>query len=82
MSKSAKKAPVKMLVPDNQRCEMMDNKDRRCERRHEYRMTRTDETETRLCRLCAYKERDQRQHHPDYFDTVHFIAINRYVPVG
>lgn len=76
-----KKPLPKLIVPDAQCCEMMDNKGRRCTRRHVYQMVRADCTTMRLCRTDAYKLRDQIQHYPDTFATVRFVAINKYTPV-
>jgi isopentenyldiphosphate isomerase len=63
-------------VPVKLRCSMIDTKGKGCERKIEYRVIREDGTEQELCRVCAFKLRDQIQHYPNYFDSVRFVALN------
>lgn len=81
MTNARKKPLPKLALPDAQRCDMDDSKGRRCPRQREYICRRQDGKESRYCRTCAYKLRDQIQSHPGYFGNVRFIAINKYQPV-
>jgi hypothetical protein len=68
--------PARKVVPVKVRCSMIDNKGQGCNRQREYRMTRADGTSQELCKVCAYKIRDQQQHYPTYFGQVRFTQLN------
>lgn len=66
---------ARSFVPVKVRCSMIDGKGKGCPRKREYRMTRPDGSSQELCKVCAYKMRDQLQHNPGYFDQVRFTQL-------